>query len=78
MEALLAVILVCFVVNTHTGKAMSGSKEVWRWSEVEDCDGNTYSVPLNHYSIERRLFFLVCEALQLYPAEVRQTSVNRL
>lgn len=33
-------------------------------------NGNVYLVPLNHCSSEERLFFLVCEALQLYPVGV--------
>lgn len=45
---------------------------------MDDSDGNSYPVPLSHYSSEGRLLFLVCEASQLYPARVRQISVKRL
>lgn len=40
--------------------------------------GNPYPVLQNRCSMQGRLFFLICEALQLYPDIMRQTSVKRL
>lgn len=44
---------------------------------MNDSDGNPYPAPPGHCSSEGRLLFLVCEALQLYPAGVWHTSVKR-